>query len=67
MVDEFWSIHQLSIFLACTVPFLIHFWACLTFFSVYLTKDPEELNVEIVMAKTFVYLLTIYFQLFEIE
>ena len=67
LVDEFWSIHQLSIFLTCCVPFLFHFWACITFMSVYLTKEPEGLTFEEGFSKILVYFLTIYFQLFEFE
>ena len=33
LVDEFWNIHQLSIFLTCCVPFLTHFYATIVFMS----------------------------------
>ena len=67
LVDEFWSIHQLSIFLTCCVPFLLHAWATIIFMSKYLTKDPSGLCFEKVFSKIVVYVLTIYFQLFEFE
>jgi len=65
LVDEFWSIHQFSIFVTCCIPFLIHFWACVVLFSQYFTEEPGDFTFKLGLLKTIVYVLTVYFQMFE--
>lgn len=66
LVDEFWSIHQLNIFLAVCLPFIFHFVATLYFFSAYLTHDPDGTTSAIkVISSIFIYVPAIYFEMFE--
>ena len=41
IVDEFWSLYQMSIFIAVFVPFLLYFQATLTYFTFYLAIPDE--------------------------
>ena len=67
LVDEFWSIHQFSIFVTCCIPFLVHFWASVILFSEYFTQEPPETFIlKLTITKTLCYVLTMYFQMFEV-
>ena len=42
IVDEFWSLYQMSIFIAVFIPFLFYFQATLTYFTFYLAIPDED-------------------------
>ena len=42
LVDEFWSLYQMSIFIAVFIPFLFYFQATITYFTFYLAVPDED-------------------------
>ena len=48
------------------VPFILHFAACIYFFSSYLTADPEGETFMKIMTRVPIYLGALYFQWFEV-
>ena len=69
IIEEFWNLYQVSIFLTCLLPFLVYLYAAVRYFSYYLSNLEYEIEHpwKRISLQIVIIVLTVYFTFFEVR